>query len=80
MEVHAFADQQRLYNEVVHEFYDEVQDNDIQQGVKAAVLHKGDEGGYRASDNGAKIRYNICHTTQNTERDRIVDSDELEPR
>ena len=80
MEVYASADQQRLYNEVVHEFYDEVQDKDIQQGVEAAVLHESDEGGYRASDNGAKIRYDICHPTQNAERDRIADPDEPEPR
>jgi len=64
MEVHAFADQERLQNEVVHEFYYEVQDNDIQYWIKAAVLHQSDERGYRASDNGAKIRYNVCHTAQ----------------
>ena len=43
MEVHAFADHERLYNEVVHEFYYEVQDNDIQYGIKTTVLHQRDE-------------------------------------
>jgi len=79
MEVHALADHQRLYHEVVKELYGEVQDNDIQYRIKALILHQGDEGGYHASENGAKIRYNICHTTHNAEHDRIVDSDEPEP-
>src|SRR5512139_3706925 len=80
MEVHALADHQRLYHEVIQEPYGNVQDNDIHHRINAAVLHQGDKGGCGASDNGAEVGYNVCHSAQNAEHDRIVDSDQPEPR